>query len=68
MWDVALAFGIPGTWVDLNVADLDVFAETGEVTLPVNVMGWTFTEVEIVYTAGLGSISGRGESGVRADW
>jgi hypothetical protein len=52
-WDVALAFGIPGTWVDLNVADLDVFLETGEVTLPVNALGWTFTEIEIVYTAGL---------------
>jgi hypothetical protein len=52
LWDVALAFGIPGTWVDLNVADLDAFAETGEITLPVNVMGWAFTEVEIVYTAG----------------
>ncbi len=52
-WDAAIAFGIPGTWVDLNVADLDVFPETGEVTLPVNVLGWTFTELEIVYTAGL---------------
>jgi hypothetical protein len=52
-WDVALAFGIPGTWVDLNVADLDVFLETGEVTLPVNALGWTFTEIEIAYTAGL---------------
>ena len=50
--DVALVFGIPGTWVDLNVGDLDVFEETGEVTLPVSVMGWAFTEVEIVYTAG----------------
>ena len=39
LWDIALAFGIPGTWVDLNVADLDAFPETGEVTLPVNVMG-----------------------------
>ncbi|MGD0792591.1 MAG: hypothetical protein ABR920_12555 [Terriglobales bacterium] len=53
VWDAALAFGIPGTWVDLNVPDLDVFLETGEVTLPVNVLGWTFTELEIVYTAGL---------------
>jgi hypothetical protein len=49
----AIAFGIPGTWVELDPADLDVFADTGEVTLPVNVLGWTFTEVEIVYTAGL---------------
>lgn len=53
VWDAALAFGIPGTWVDLNVADLDVFLETGEVTLPVNVLGWAFTELEIAYTAGL---------------
>jgi len=52
-WDVALAFGIPGTWANLNVADLDVFPGTGEVTLPMNVLGWAFTEMEIVYTAGL---------------
>jgi hypothetical protein len=52
-WDAALAFGIPGTWVNLNVPDLDVFPETGEVTLPINVLGWVFTEMEIVYTAGL---------------
>jgi len=52
-WEIALAFGIPGTWAELNVADLDVFAETGEVTLPLNVLGWAFTEMEIVYTAGL---------------
>jgi hypothetical protein len=52
LWDIALAFGIPGTWVDLNIADLDAFGETGEVTLPVNVMGWAFTEIEIAYTAG----------------
>ena len=52
-WDAAVAFGIPGTWTDLNAADFDVFLETGEVTMPVNVLGWTFTEVEMVYTAGL---------------
>lgn len=53
MWDAALAFTLPGSWVDLNVLDLDVFLETGEVTLPVNLLGWVFTELEIVYTAGL---------------
>jgi hypothetical protein len=52
-WDVALAFGIPGAWADLNVANLDFFPGTGEVTLPMNVLGWAFTEMEIVYTAGL---------------
>jgi hypothetical protein len=56
-WNAALVFGIPGAWAELNVADLDVFADTGEVTLPMNVFAWTFNELEIVYTAGLDSIS-----------
>ena len=53
LWDAALAFGIPGAWVNLDVTNIDVFPDTGEVTLPVSIMGWTFTEIEIVYTAGL---------------
>ncbi len=53
VWDAAIVFGIPGTWVRLNVADLDYFSVTGEITLPINALGWTFTEIEIVYTAGL---------------
>lgn len=56
VWDAAIAFGIPGTWLHLNVADLDIFSDTGEVTLPINVLGWAFTEIEIVYTAGLNPI------------
>jgi len=56
VWDAAQVFGIPGSWTDLNVTDLDVFAETGEITLPVNVLSWTFNEVEVVYTAGLDPI------------
>ncbi len=56
VFDAAAVFGIPGMWVALNPADLDVAADIGEVTLPVNVMSWTFNEVEIVYTAGLNPI------------
>jgi len=52
-WEAAAAFGLPGMWTDLNVADLDTFADTGEVRLPVNVLGWGFSEIELVYTAGL---------------
>jgi hypothetical protein len=52
----ALAFGIPGMWVDLNTADLDVSPDMGEVTLPLNVLTWEFTEISIVYTAGLDPI------------
>jgi|ERR1700733_3394044 len=54
-WNIALAFGTPGWWADLNVADLDYFAETGEVTLPFNALSWSFNELEIVYTAGWGT-------------
>jgi hypothetical protein len=36
----------------LNPADLDYFGDTGEVTLPLNVLSWAFNELEIVYTAG----------------
>jgi hypothetical protein len=52
-WEVAAAFGLPGTWTDLNVADLDVSPDTGEIRLSVNALGWSFSEIELVYTAGL---------------
>lgn len=52
-WEAAAAFRLPGSWTDLNVADLEVFGETGEVRLPLNALGWGFSEIEAVYTAGL---------------
>lgn len=55
-WEAASAFGLPGSWVELNPADLEACADTGELTLPVNALGWTFNEIEIVYTAGLDPI------------
>ena len=51
--DVALAFGLPGTWSDLTTGDVEYCSETGELTLPVNALGLGFSELEIVYTAGL---------------
>ena len=53
---VAWAFGLPGAWNDLSVTDLDVCQDTGEVSLPVNALGLTFSEIEIVYTAGLANL------------
>lgn len=52
-WEAASAFGLPGAWINLNVADLEACQETGEVRLPMNALGWSFSEVELVYTAGL---------------
>jgi len=54
--DVALVFGLPGTWSDLDTTSIDYFAETGELTLPSNPLGFGYNEVEITYTAGLSTI------------
>ena len=53
---IAWTFGLPGLWNDLNVADLDVDVTTGELSLPVNALGLAFSEVEVVYAAGLATL------------
>src|SRR5579864_2797615 len=53
--EVAQAFGLPGMWTELEAGAIDYAADTGELTLPGSPLGWGFSEVEIVYTAGLES-------------
>ncbi len=53
---VAWAFGLPGLWNDLGIADLEVCTDTGELSLPVNALGLGFSEIEVVYTAGLATL------------
>ncbi len=65
--DVALMFGLPGTWNTVDPAGIDVYADTGELTLPVNAVGLGYSEIDLVYTAGLDTISCRGESCMRSD-
>jgi hypothetical protein len=50
--DVALMFGLPGLWTAITSAGIDWDSNTGELTLPLNVMGLSFSEVDIIYTAG----------------
>ena len=50
---VAGFFGIPGSWSALDLAGVDVTLATGEVTFPMNVLGLSFNEVEVTYTAGV---------------
>jgi hypothetical protein len=50
---VAWAFSLPGTWTALDCSTLDFMSDTGEVTLPYNVLGLPYNEVEVTYTAGL---------------
>jgi hypothetical protein len=59
-WDmaqeVAAAFSLPGTWIDIDVGNMDYCAETGEVSWLGNPLGLQFQEIEITYTAGLDPI------------
>lgn len=50
--DAALAFGLPGSWSDIDPVVVDFDAITGELTLPLSVIGIWFSEIDIVYTAG----------------
>lgn len=53
---IAWVFGLPGAWSTLNIADVDVVANTGELTFPINILGLPYNEVDVVYTAGLATI------------
>lgn len=55
--DAALMFGLPGLWTAIDPAAIDFFANTGELTLPLNIVGLWFSEVDIVYTAGMAVVS-----------
>jgi len=54
--DVALMFGLPGTWNEIDPNGIDVYEQTGELTLPVNAVGLGYSEIDLVYTAGLATI------------
>lgn len=54
--DVALLFGLPGVWTAIDPTAIDYFANTGELTLPLNIVGLWFSEIDIVYTAGFTTI------------
>jgi hypothetical protein len=54
--EVVRAFSLAGTWVSLAPAEIDVCADTGELTLPANSLGVGFNEIEVTYNAGLAEI------------
>jgi hypothetical protein len=53
---IAWAFGIPGTWSELDLSNIDLNPVTGEVTFPANLLGLNYNEVEVTYTAGVAAI------------
>ena len=54
--DIACAFNLPGQWSAIDANSVDFDPNTGELTLPWNVIGLPFNEVEVTYTAGLKAI------------
>ncbi|HEX3320411.1 MAG TPA: hypothetical protein VHR84_06890 [Terriglobales bacterium] len=54
--DVATAFGLPGTWSELDATQVDCCVESGEISVPLNTVGLSYNELEIAYTAGLDPI------------
>jgi len=54
--DVASVFALPGTWVTILPQTFDFSSDGGEVSLPLNVLGLRFGELEVTYTAGLDTI------------
>lgn len=56
IFDVVWAFSLPGQWTSLDPATVDYDSNTGELTLPWNVLGLPYNEVSVTYTAGLATI------------
>ncbi len=60
MWEMAseyaIVFGLPGTWIDVDVTTFDYFADTGEVSWLPNPLGLFFDEMELQYNAGFAVI------------
>ncbi len=54
--EFALVFALPGSWTTVDPATVDVWAEAGELTFPVNALGLFFNEVDVVYNAGWATI------------
>jgi hypothetical protein len=56
LFDIALAFSLPGQWTSINPGSVDFDASGGELTLPWNLLGLPYNEVTVTYTAGLAVI------------
>jgi hypothetical protein len=54
--EFALVFALPGSWTTIDPTTIDIWADSGELTFPVNALGLFFNEVDVVYNAGLATI------------
>jgi hypothetical protein len=56
LFEIASAFSLPGQWTTIDPASIDIDASSGELTLPGNVLGLSYNEAAVTYTAGLSVI------------
>ena len=56
LFDISLAFALPGQWTTIDPSSVDFDASSGELTLPWNLLGLPYNEVTVTYTAGLAVI------------
>ena len=54
--EIARAFSLPGQWSSIDPGSVDFDPNTGELTLPWNLLGLSYNEVSVTYTAGLATI------------
>jgi hypothetical protein len=54
--EMVWAFALPGQWTAIDPTLMDFDPATGELTLPWNVLGLPYNEVQVTYTAGLATI------------
>jgi hypothetical protein len=52
MSEIAWAFSLPGQWTAIDPSWWTFDPNTGELTLPWNVLGLPYNEVQVTYTAG----------------
>jgi hypothetical protein len=53
---IAYAFSLPGAWTQVDPTSIDFLSNTGELTLPYNVLGLPYSEIEVTYTAGCSGV------------
>ena len=54
--EIVSVFALPGQWTAIDPTLVDFDPATGELTLPWNVLGLPYNEVQVTYTAGLTTI------------
>ena len=56
LYSMAWAFALPGQWTTIDPATVDYDVQSGELTLPWNLLGLPYNEVSVTYTAGLAAL------------